>query len=160
MLVWPVSFTTLINLSWRCYCEGRFLQALPLLATQLNSTLIWASVAAFEIGAFNYNINGTSIQNDGANSLRYFMINGFLVNLVFLEPLNLFLYTWRFLKELEHLNRKPGTKKFLKWFALISILLIPPTLISIVIAFIVESVWYDYYKFHHREEKAKSYGNI
>ncbi len=69
LLVCPVSLTTLIALGWRCYRERRLLQALPLLATQLNSTLIWACLAAYEIGHFNYNINGTQIQKSGFLSL-------------------------------------------------------------------------------------------
>ena len=34
-------------------------------------------------------------------SLRNWTINTFLYNLIYLEPLNLFFYTWVFLEELE-----------------------------------------------------------
>jgi hypothetical protein len=78
MLVVPVSLTTLISLSWRCYSEGRLLQALPLLATQLISTLIWACLAAYQVGVFNHQINGTQIQKAEQKSLRFFMIDLFL----------------------------------------------------------------------------------
>jgi hypothetical protein len=81
------------------------------------------------------------------------MIDGFLINLIYLEPLNLFLYTWRFLSELEQSFIKPAAKTFLKWFAHISILFIPSVLISVVIAAIVESARYDYYLFHLKKEK-------
>ncbi len=145
LLVVPVSLTTLIALWWRCYRERRLLQALPLLATQLNSAFIWACLAALHVGHFNVNINGTQIQNDGYNSLRNFMIDSFLFNLIYLEPLNLFLYTWRFLSELEQSVSKPVAKTFLKWFARISIILIPAAFISIVTAFIVEDARFLYY---------------
>ncbi len=125
LLVVPVSLTTLIALGWRCYRERRLLQALPLLATQLNSVFIWTCLTAYQVGYFNHHINGTQIQNDGYYSLRNIMIDTFLYNLIFLEPLNLFLYTWRFLSELEQSVSKPSTKTFLKWFARISILIIP-----------------------------------
>jgi hypothetical protein len=134
MLVWPVSLTTLIVLGWKCYRERRFQQALPLLATQLNSALIWACLAAYQVGNFNIRINGTQIQNDSYSSLRNSFIDVFLFNLIYLEPLNLFLYTWRLLPELEQSVTKPAAKTFFKWFARISILLIPSALVSIVIA--------------------------
>ncbi len=75
------------------------------------------------------------------------MINSFLVDLIYLEPLNLFLYTWRFLSELEQSVSKPAAKTFLKWFARISIILIPPAFISIVTAWIVENARFEYYFF-------------
>ena len=35
------------------------------------------------------------------NSLRNWIIPFFLSNLIYIEPLNMFLYTWRFIRELE-----------------------------------------------------------
>jgi hypothetical protein len=131
-LVWPVTFTTLIALGWKCYQERRLLQALPLLATQLNSAFIWACLAAYQVGVFNFDINDTDLQNDGTLSLRYFVINAFLLNLISLEPLNLFMYTWRFLSELEQLVEKQVVKTCLKWFKRISIIVIPAAFYSIV----------------------------
>ena len=100
-LVWPVSFSTFTVLGWRCYKERKFIEALPLLASQFLSALIWACVAAEQIGFFNYKINGTQIQNDKMLGLRFWIINFFTGYLTYLEPLNMFLYTWRFLAELE-----------------------------------------------------------
>ncbi len=154
----PVSLTTLVALGWRCYREGRLLQALPLLATQLNSAFIWACLAANQIGYLNHSINGTRIiQKDSYSSLRNILINGFLLRLIYLEPLNLFLYTWRFLSELEQSVSKPAAKSFFKWFARISILLIPPAFISIVSAWIVEYETYKYYLYHAKQEQASHY---
>ena len=59
LLVFPVPLTTLTVLGIRCYKEGRFLAALPLLATQFNSALIWGCLAIFEVDVFNYRINQT-----------------------------------------------------------------------------------------------------
>ncbi len=160
LLVVPVSLTTLVSLGWRCYRERRLLQALPLLATQLNSAFIWACFAANQVGYFNIRINGTQIQNDGYYSLRNSMIDWFLNDLIYLEPLNLFLYTWRFLSELEQSVSKPAAKTFLKWFARISILIIPPAFISIVTAYIVENARYEYYLIIFKVEQANYYVNI
>jgi hypothetical protein len=57
------------------------------------------------------------------------------------------LYTWRFLSELEQSFGKQAAKTLLKWFARISIFLIPPAFISIVAAYIVEEARYTYYLF-------------
>jgi hypothetical protein len=85
------------------------------------------------------------------------MINTFLLSLIYLEPLNLFLYTWRYLSELEQSVTKPAAKTFLKWFARISILLIPSAFVSIVTADIVESARYSYYNSQHKHEEANHY---
>jgi hypothetical protein len=101
LLVWPVPLVTLVALGIRCYREERLRESLPLLATQLNSAIIWGCLAAEQVGYFNFEINGTNILKGDHFSLRNNMIPAFLGNLIFLEPLNLFLYTWRFLRELE-----------------------------------------------------------
>ena len=101
LLVFPVSLTTLVALGIRCYREKRLRESLPLLATQLNSAIIWGSSAAGQVGYFYYGITGTQILKGDPYSLRNWMIGIFLFNLIFLEPLNLFLYTWRFVRELE-----------------------------------------------------------
>ena len=88
------------------------------------------------------------------------MIDSFLFNLIYLEPLNLFLYTWRFLSELEQSVSKQAAKTLFKWFARISILLIPAAFISIVTAYIVELARHDYYLFHFELEEANHYFNI
>ncbi len=88
------------------------------------------------------------------------MIDSFLFNLIYLEPLNLFLYTWRFLSELEQSVSKLAAKTFLKWFARISIILIPPAFISIVTAYIVESANYGFFELNLKLEEANHYDNI
>ena len=101
LLVWPVPLVTLVALGIRCYREQRLRESVPLLATQLNSAIIWGCLAAIEVGYFNYKINGVPILKGDFLSLRNWTIRNFLIDLIFLEPLNLFLYTWRFLRELE-----------------------------------------------------------
>ncbi len=45
-LVWPVALTTLVTLGYKCVKDKRFVDALPLLATQFNSALIYGCLAA------------------------------------------------------------------------------------------------------------------
>jgi hypothetical protein len=86
--------------------------------------------------------------NSGYYSLRNFEINAFLLNLVFLEPLNIFLYTWRFLRELEQEEDNTIVKLIYKWFARVSILLLPAAFLCIVPAYIVLDAKNGYYFFH------------
>ena len=84
----------------------------------------------------------------GSFSLRDLMINEFLINITYLLPLNLFLYTWRFLKELEHEADSKIVKAFYRWFAYITIVLVPIAFYCIVTALLVEKSQYIYYNFH------------
>jgi hypothetical protein len=96
-ILWPIPLATLVVLGARCIREKRVIEALPLLATQLNSALIWGCFAARQVGVFNDLINDVPILNGDLISLRNFIIRIFLSNMIYLEPLNMFLYTWRFL---------------------------------------------------------------
>ena len=57
LVVWPVSLTTLCVIGYRCVRDKRFIDALPLLATQFNSALIWCCQAAYFVGFFNNKID-------------------------------------------------------------------------------------------------------
>jgi hypothetical protein len=58
---------------------------------------------------------------------------------VYLEPLNIFLYTWRFLSSLEVEEDNLVLKMMYRWWARVSILVIPMGFYGIYIAFVVES---------------------
>ncbi len=88
------------------------------------------------------------------------MINSFLLYLIYLAPLNLFLYTWRFLAEMEQSVSKPAAKIFLKWFARISILLMPAAFYSIVTTYIVYTAVWEYNVYHLKVKEAKHYSDI
>ena len=70
-----------------------------------------------------------------------------LYSLIYLEPLNIFLYTWRFLRELEQEEKNIIIKKCYRWFASISIVLIPAAFLCIVPAYIVEEARSNYFFF-------------
>ena len=52
--------------------------------------------------------------------------------MTYFEPLNLFLYSWRFLRELELETTSPALKKFYKWFSIFSIWIIPACFLLLV----------------------------
>ena len=85
------------------------------------------------------------------------MITGFLSNLIFLAPLSVFLYTWRFLRELEQGEKNIFIKKCYRWFARISIVLLPAAFLCIVPAFIVVKAKYFYYYFKKDSKEANYY---
>lgn len=57
-----------------------------------------------------------------------------LVN--FFEPLNLFFYTWRFLAQLEYEAKHTALKTIYRWFARVSILILPISFLIIVPTYI------------------------
>ena len=83
-------------------------------------------------------------------SLRNWTIVTFLENLIFFEPLNLFLYTWVLLGELQQDEQNIILKGFYKWFKLISIFIVPLAFCSIVPAFLME---YSLYGYAHNHAK-------
>ena len=72
-----------------------------------------------------------------------------------LEPLNLFLYTWRFLRELEKEEKNKYVKNCYIWFSRISIVLLPTAFLCIVPAFLIEWAKLFYYDYAKEYEKAK-----
>ena len=139
LLVWPVSVTTLCVIGYRCVREKRFIDALPLLATQFNSALIWACTSAFFVGFFNHKIDkDATILKGDSTSLRNITIESTLVSLIYLEPLNLFLYTWRFLSQLDREETNTFLKRLYRWFTPMSIVLLILAFNSIVLAGIIE----------------------
>lgn len=92
--------------------------------------------------------------------MHHIMTTSFLTGLIFLEPLNLFLYTWRFLAEIEHNTTNQFLKQFYKLFARISIILVPATFISVVTSYIVVSARALYYGLHFQEKDADYYAKI
>jgi hypothetical protein len=68
--MWPISLTTLMVLGVRSCKQKRFKPAIPLLATQLSSALIWGCLAAFEVGKFNFFINGNNIRRGDQTGFR------------------------------------------------------------------------------------------
>jgi hypothetical protein len=63
--------------------------------------------------------------NGSTFSRRSIMITIFLQRIIFMEPLNLFLYTWRFIKQLRLEESRKYLALFLKWLEIVSIVVLP-----------------------------------
>ena len=100
-IVWPISLASFIVLGYRCFKKGNLRDALPLISTQLLSTIIWIFLATDQVGYFNEMTNGNRFLKGDFDDLRQLTIKFTLSSLIYLEPLNMFLYTWRFLSHLE-----------------------------------------------------------
>ena len=60
-----------------------------------------------------------------------------LANAFFLEPINIFLYTWNFLAPLESEEHNTIVKKFYKNYKLYSIWIVPLAFMSLLIAIVI-----------------------
>jgi len=65
-------------------------------------------------------------------------LTAFLLNAIFLEPLNLLLYSWRFFAVLEEETDNYKKKLFYRWLALIVIICLPVTFYVLFIGFVIE----------------------
>ena len=100
-LNWPVSLITLIVIGHRCYQKNIFQEALPLLASQLNSAIIWGCMATYQIGFFYHDTTGNQIMKGKPLGLRKCIVETVLTNIIYLGPLDIFLYAWRFIDQLK-----------------------------------------------------------
>ena len=101
LLVFPPALASLFALTYRSIRQGRFFATLPLLFTQLNTVFIWVVLGCFVVGYERYSINGKEFIQASIFGFKYNALTTFMPQVIVLEPLNLFLYTWRFLITLE-----------------------------------------------------------
>ena len=72
----------------------------------------------------------------------------------------MFLYTWSFLNKLEQEETKVAWKRVYRWFAIVSIALLPLGFYSTVIAWMIFYGRYDYYFAHLKISEAEHYARI
>ena len=65
-------------------------------------------------------------------SFRDLFITSFLWLIPFVEPLNLFFYSWRFIKELKYHTTSSALKKFYTGLEIISMVLLPAAFYTLV----------------------------
>ncbi len=160
MLVFPVSFTSLSILGMRCYRQKKFLETLPLLFTQFNASLMWGCLAAYEIGLFHFNITRTQIMKGSMGSLREIEIKFFLQWMIYIAPMNLFLYTWRFLRELEQSVSNKVLKHICRGFEILTIVVLPPAFYAIITGMLYAGGEEEYYGAKLEIKKATHAGKI
>ena len=93
------------------------------------------------------------------HSLRNITIKSTLVSLIYIEPLNLFLYTWRFLSQLELEEENMFLKRMYRFYAPISVVLLSLSLISITTAGIFEGSGCLFFIVHGEKVQAAPYCN-
>ena len=93
-------------------------------------------------------------------SLRKITITYLLQYLIYLQPLNFFLYTWRFLRELEEEAKNSVTKKIIRWYARITIVLAPFFTLFIVTVYIVATSRALYYRVHLDTKEYQFYEQV
>ena len=137
-LVWPPTLVSLFTLGLRSFSKRNVIESASLLATLVNTAFIWICLACYEAGKFCVQINGNQILKGDVLGLRHTAIIILLSSAIYLEPLNLFFYTWRFLATLEKEEQSKGWKTFYRWFARITMLLIPATFYAVFAVFVID----------------------
>jgi hypothetical protein len=90
------------------------------------------------LGFFSYYINGDHILKGDPYGFRDQAIREFLFDAIDLEPLSLFLYSWRFLATLETEEQNKIAKIIYRWFAWVTVFLLPLSFYGVFAAFIIE----------------------
>ena len=92
LLVLPIMIVTAGKVFHYGWSRNQLLQVLPLLILVLNSTYIWICIATAWL----------IIPQDVGISYQEFKNLQVISFAIYLEPLNTFLYTWRFMSSIEH----------------------------------------------------------
>ena len=99
-------------------------------------------MTVYQILHFSLYINFDQLIKGYLYGFRYLTIDTFLVYAVYLEPVSLFLYTWRFLHVLEKSGDSEKIKRGYRWFAIITIYLIPLCFYGVFLSLVIETAKY------------------
>jgi len=105
-------------------------------------SFIWICMSLWTAGHFYWQITGNHLLKGDFYGFRDEEIENSLFFAVGLEPLNLFFYTWRFLKVIQEEEQNTCFKHFLRYFEIVTILFLPPTFYAIFVAFSIEKTKY------------------
>ena len=137
LLISPIAFTSLVFGAYRGFKTKQLIQTLPLLAIQFNTTFIWSCMLIERVRYFVLEINGQQSGHGNTHSFGYYAKSTFLGTALYLEPLNLFLYTWRFLASLESEEENRHLKIAFQLVSLFFIIVLPALFIAIYAAFVI-----------------------
>jgi hypothetical protein len=121
----PTALCGLGRVANSAYKNKNYLELLPLLFIELNSVFMWTCMAYYEIGCYS-NEDGDAYVIKGSH-FRQGAIGELIGFTIILEPINIFLYTWRFLATLEWNALNPCVKRLYRWFAVITGFAVPLT---------------------------------
>ena len=92
---------------------------------------------AYQIKRLIFKINGFSPIHHEQSYFWTFATSAFLQEAVSLEPLSLFLYTWRFLEILEKEEEAQILKRTFRLLAIFTILILPVTFLGTFMAHVI-----------------------
>jgi len=136
-LVWPSAIASSIALTIKSYKTKQLFRSLPLLATQFNSAFIWSCLACDSVGKFYHEITGKRMLSGYFYGFRNDVVTTLLLSAIYLAPLNIFLYSWSFLAALEEEEKKSCVRKMYRWFAFITIFLLPLGFYAVYTAYVI-----------------------
>ncbi len=108
---------------------------MPLILTQLNTIFMWTCLGCDQMGVFRLVLSDQ--QQIIGTTYREFAINSLLAFAIYLDPVNVFLYTWQFLTTLEVEESNPILSRMYRWYRKISIWILPASLIVIFVAIVI-----------------------
>jgi hypothetical protein len=101
-----------------------------------------------------YDFYGSGYMLVKGSTLREYAILSILASASNLEPLNIFLYTWRFLATLECEEEHLPTKKALRWYATLTGGTIPLLYYCFYVAVGITNTYYNTYSVEGNADKA------
>lgn len=102
-----------------------------------------------------YEINGSQLAHGNPHSFGHFVKSTFLGSAIYLEPLNIFLYTWRFLATLESEEIHHILKTAYRFVSLFFIIVLPALFIGIYVTFVILFAKAEYLLDDGKSESAK-----
>jgi hypothetical protein len=116
MLVVPISFCSAVKLFYHGWKDNRFQEIFPLLLVEINTVLMWFCLGYAWLYLPVLKLNSTNYSDQIIFTALRGSIN--------IEPLNIFMYTWRFIETLES-EQIGWWRQASKWFRIVSIWLVP-----------------------------------
>jgi hypothetical protein len=87
------------------------------------------------------------------------VLDTFLNTTIYLEPLNLFLYTWRFLEIIEKEEKVRILKPFYRWFSAVIIFVLPIAFYATFVVYLIDTGRYFEYFFQGKRAEVELYSH-
>ncbi len=136
----PIALCGVVRVASSAYKNKNYLEMLPLLVIELNTVFMWTCIGYYQIGSYLDKVNGGTFIK--GSEFRQGAISELLGDANTLEPINIFLYSWRFLATLERHAFNACVKRFYRWFAVIAGFAIPLIYYGLFAALVITEGYY------------------
>jgi hypothetical protein len=143
---------------WSAYKNQNWLEMLPLIFTQVNTVFMWTCTGCSQVNFYKYFVSG-QLQIHGS-TFRDYAIGGVLESAFYLDPVNVFLYTWQFLPTLEIENSNTTMSKMYGWYRKISIWVVPAAFVGIFAGIVIAYGKYAQYYFGENTKETSYWFNV